>query len=206
MQIASKWTETGSSKIHYLEAGPAEGAPVVLLHGASFRAATWQQIGTLALLGEAGYRALAIDLPGFGESPHAEVDYDTWLAALLDRLGLDRPVVVSPSMSGRFALPLAAAQPDRLAGLVAVAPVGVVSYAERLRGTSLPILAVWGQKDHIIPRDHADLLVGVSRRGRKVVLSDAGHAPYMNQPAAFHTTLLEFLAEVSAVPGQSGVP
>jgi len=30
----------------------------------------------------------------------------------------------------------------------------------------------------------------------KMVIPDAGHAPYMNQPEAFHAALLEFLGEV----------
>lgn len=129
-QIVSKWTDVGAGKVHYLEAGTADGLPIILLHGASFRAATWQQAGTLARLAEAGYRALAIDLPGFGESPGAEVDEETWLAELVEQLDVERPVVVSPSMSGRLSLPLLTGHPDRLSGFVAVAPVGLSEYEE----------------------------------------------------------------------------
>lgn len=40
-----------------------------------------------------------------------------------------RPVLVSPSMSGRFALPFLLARGERLAGFVPVAPVGTKDYA-----------------------------------------------------------------------------
>jgi abhydrolase domain-containing protein 14 len=197
-KIVSKWTDVGPSKVHYLEAGPPDGLPVVLLHGASFRAATWQQIGTLARLAEAGYRALAIDLPGFGESPAAEVEKETWLAELVGQLDVERPVVISPSMSGNYSLPLLVNHPDRLAGFVAVAPVGISTYEQRLRGNPVPLLALWGENDDIVDPGYADLLVRDMAKAKKVLLPNAGHAAYMNDPAAFHETLLEFLAAVRA--------
>lgn len=193
-QIVSKWTDVGPSKVHYLEAGLADGLPVVLLHGASFRATTWQQIGTLARLAEAGYRALAVDLPGFGESPGAVVDETIWLADLLEQLDVERPVVISPSMSGNYSLPLLVNHPEQLSGFVAVAPVGISTYAGRLPGNPVPLLAVWGENDDLIDPCNADLLVRDGAKAKKVLLPDAGHAPYMNDPAAFHEALLEFLS------------
>ena len=44
---------------------------VVLLHGKAFNSHTWEQLGTLQLLAQRGYRAVALDLPG--ESPHPGV-------------------------------------------------------------------------------------------------------------------------------------
>ena len=120
--IQSRSIEVDGGRVHYLMAGTPAGRAVVLLHGASFSAETWRQIGTLAALAEAGYLAFAVDLPGFGQSPTAHSSARTWLGNLVDLLKLAKPVVVSPSMSGRFALPFMTEQPDRAAGFVAVAP------------------------------------------------------------------------------------
>ena len=195
--ITARDIELGGSRVHLLEAGPAAGPAVLFLHGASFRAATWEDLGTLALLGADGYRVVAIDLPGFGDSEASALAPAAFLPALLDELGLEQPVVVSPSMSGRFSLPLVAEHPERLAGFVGVAPVAIEEHAARLAGNALPTLLVWGSEDRLIPRAQAERLADGMTNARLEVLEDAGHACYMQQPERFHQLLLAFLQAVS---------
>jgi abhydrolase domain-containing protein 14 len=183
-------------KVHYLVQGPKDGRPVVLLHGASFSSQTWKEIGTLDVLAEAGDLAYAVDLPGYGDSERTEASADGWLRSLLDALEVERPVIISASMSGRFALPLLTGDPTRLSGFVAVAPVSILPHRGRLGTVSIPVLAVWGEKDTTIPLVQADLLVQSVQKGRKVIIPNGSHAPYMSDPGAFHKTLLEFLGEL----------
>jgi pimeloyl-ACP methyl ester carboxylesterase len=194
--ITSRDLDLGGARMRLLEAGPADGRVVVFLHGAAFQATTWQELGTLALLAENGYRAIAVDLPGFGRSERGDLAGAAFLEALFDVLELERAALVTPSMSGGFSLPFLARHPDRVSALVAVAPVAIPKYAEELAGLTTPTLLCWGDTDRIVPGAHADLLQARLPNARKVVLQDAGHACYMKQPARFHEVLVEFLAGV----------
>jgi abhydrolase domain-containing protein 14 len=104
--------------------------------------------------------------------------------------------VISPSMSGAFSLPLLGTHPDRIAGYVGVAPAGIRRYADELDGIQVPSLLLWGENDQLVPQAHADLLARRLRSARKVVLGNAGHACYLDQPDRFHEVLLTFLEEV----------
>jgi len=176
-----------------ISAGPADGRDVLLLHGARFHSGTWKELGTLELLAEHGYHAVALDLPGFGASPQLDLADEDVLPAVIDELALERPVVVAPSMSGRFALPFCARNPERVGGLVAVAPVEIPRWTEELARTALPALLVWGERDTVVPRAQAELLRSALTDSRLIVVPGAGHACYLPDPTVFHDALLEFL-------------
>ena len=193
--IASQYVTVRQIRIHYLEAGDSGRPAVLLLHGASFSAQTWQDLGTLSLLAEQGYRAVAVDLPGFGQSEPGKPDQpEVFLAEIMEQLTLDRPVLVSPSMSGGYSLPLVARHPEKLRGFVAVAPVSVARYEPELAGNQLPTLALWGSDDRIVPLEQAERLVRAMPNARLVVLENAGHACYLQATAEFHRHLTQFVA------------
>jgi 3-oxoadipate enol-lactonase len=96
----------------------------VLLHAGVGDRTMWSE--QLEKLGAAGYRAVAPDLPGFGEAPIGEEPWCDVLATM-DSLGIERASVVGNSWGAAVALRVAVTAPERVAGLVLVSspPEGV---------------------------------------------------------------------------------
>jgi pimeloyl-ACP methyl ester carboxylesterase len=121
-----------AGRLRVLEAGDVDAAtvPLVLLHGGGSdnAAVSWAR-----LLGPLGTerRVVAPDLPGFGGSievppvggPGALADV---VREVLDGLDIRRAVVGGVSMGGDVALNVALRHPDRVVGLVPIAPGGLV--------------------------------------------------------------------------------
>ena len=106
---------------------PATPAPrsatFVLAHGLASNARLWD--GVAARLTERGYAAVTVDLRGHGRSSKPDGPYDVPtvaddLAALIGRLGLDRPVVAGQSWGGNVVIELATRHPGLVRGLVCV--------------------------------------------------------------------------------------
>lgn len=111
---------------------PAErpnGRTAVLLHGKNFCAGAWQ--GTIRALNDAGYRVIAPDQIGFCKSTKPEryqYGLHTLAAnskALLDALGIEKPILIGHSMGGMLAIRYALQYPEDLSRLVLVNPIGL---------------------------------------------------------------------------------
>ncbi|MDG4827362.1 alpha/beta hydrolase [Asanoa sp. WMMD1127] len=127
------------------------GPPVVLLHGGASNAGTWDRLA--AALRHAGHRTIAVDLRGHGDSPRAGAyplaGFRDDVAALLDRLGLDRVALVGHSLGAHTAVLLAQARPARISRLVLEEPPvpGLT-----IRRFALPALAVLAARRGFDPR------------------------------------------------------
>lgn len=139
--------QVGDHRIAYLEGG--HGTPLLLLHGFGAEKDHWTQIARFLT---PGYRVIAPDLPGFGESSRvqsASYDLDSQLARIADfasALGLSQFHLGGNSMGGYFAAMYAARAPEQVLSLWLLAPAGVAEAEEsellRLinRGDNLLIL------------------------------------------------------------------
>lgn len=193
--VRERTVDVAGTPVFVLEAGEGT-ATVVLLHGGRFSSATWRQLGTLARLAAEGFHVVAVDLPGYGRTPASDLAPGRFAELLLAALSPQPVVLVSPSMSGRFSLPLLATDPASVAGFVAVAPVGIPELLPRLRGLEVPALLVWGEEDRVVPPQQADLLAAALPNSRKVILDGASHASYLDQPDRFHDELVSFARSV----------
>jgi pimeloyl-ACP methyl ester carboxylesterase len=107
------------------------GPPLVLLHGLGSRRRVWDPV-VPALARER--RAIAVDLPGFGDSPPEDFEpgaegFVARMARWFAEQGLERPHVAGNSMGGAIALELARAR--LVASATAISPAGFWTLRER---------------------------------------------------------------------------
>ena len=181
------------TEIHCLRETSGQRGDVVLLHGAKFSSATWRELGTLNVLAEAGYRVLALDMPGYGDSPASSAPAEAVLQEILQSRAPEGAVMVGPSLGGRYCLDLYFSSPKGIRGLVLVGTVGVTTYRERFREIDVPCLLVWGGEDSVSPPDNAYFLEREIPRAELVVLQGAPHPCYLDRPEEWHERLLAFL-------------
>jgi pimeloyl-ACP methyl ester carboxylesterase len=117
-----RWFDTPDGRMHYVDEGPRDGRPVVLLHGN----ATWGFLyrNFIGPLVENGYRAVVPDHLGFGRSdkPPREEAYRLdrhieRLDGLLESLDLHDATLVTAEWGGAIGLGWAIAHPERIGGL-----------------------------------------------------------------------------------------
>src|SRR3954451_12375129 len=111
------------------------GPPVLFVHGLG---GSWQNwLENLVQTADAGYRAIAVDLPGFGRSelPVEKVSisgYGRWIDELLTALEVEEPVaLVGNSMGGFIGCEVAIQFPARVERLVLVSAAGISIEHER---------------------------------------------------------------------------
>jgi len=188
--------------VEYLETTDGAKGTVIFCHGSAFSMRTWQYVGVLDALGEQGYRGIAVNLPGYGETSRL-VPRDSFVRDLLNVLAIREPVVVvAASMGGVFALPFVADDASHgCAGYVSAA--GLLAQTQRKGGdtaiVNVPTLFVYGDQD---PRLYADSTAVASTfpNSDLVVFENAPHPAYLRDldaAARFTNLVLAFVGGVN---------
>ena len=120
---AGRRVDVPGGQIHLVEQGPADGTPVVMIHGLSgqLQHMTYALSERLATT----HRVVAVDRPGCGYSgtePAGIAEQARRIGAALDALDLREAVVVGHSLGGAVALALALDRPDLVRALALICP------------------------------------------------------------------------------------
>jgi haloalkane dehalogenase len=118
-----RYMEINGLRIHYLDEGPQDAAPVLLLHGEP----TWSYLyrHMIPPLAAAGHRVIAPDFVGFGKSDklaerhdYSYGDHVAWITSLIDKLELTGITLFCQDWGSLIGLRVAAENPARFARIV----------------------------------------------------------------------------------------
>jgi pimeloyl-ACP methyl ester carboxylesterase len=119
-----RYVKAADVEIFVQEAGPADGVPVLFIHGTGAWSEAWR--GPMRALAGAGMRAIAIDLPPFGFSQrpdtprYSKADQGRRIVGVLDALQLRQAILVGHSFGGGPTMEAALLAPERVRALVLV--------------------------------------------------------------------------------------
>jgi len=145
--------EAGALEIAYFETGPADGTPVLLMHGFPYDIHAYAEVASLLaaqrcrvivpfLRGFGTTRFLSADTPRSGEQ--AALGHD--LLVLLDALQIPHAVLAGYDWGGRAACVVAALWPERCAGLVSLNSYNIQDIASAMQpDTPANELSLWYQ-------------------------------------------------------------
>ena len=175
-------SEDSELRVHYLDEGPRDADPVLLLHGEPSWCYLYRKM--IPILTAAGHRVIAPDLPGFGRSdkPTSRTDYTyqrhvNWMQSVLDQLDLNNITLFCQDWGGLIGLRLVAENPDRFARVAAgntMLPTGDHDLGEGFRK--------WQQFSQETPQFHVGRTIKsgtVTKLSQAVI--DAYNAPFPDE-------------------------
>ena len=175
--------DVDGAQINYAEIG--DGPAVIFVHGLG---GCWQNwLENMPRMAELGYRAIALDLPGFGSSPMPPWEisipgYGTLLDRLREELGIGHCTLVGNSMGGFIAVEAATDEPERYSHLVLVAAAGIMNtWNPEARATATSY--AWSKLGGTVA-DHGKWIVS-HPRSRQLAL-----APFFRYPGRLRRELL----------------
>jgi pimeloyl-ACP methyl ester carboxylesterase len=126
--VHGHYTRVEGYRIHYFEAGPANGTPLLLIHGLGSRGEDWAPL--IPPLADAGFHVYAPDLLGYGRSDSPLVDYSIasevkLVADFMRRVGLAHADIGGWSMGGWVAAKLTVEHPELVDRLILYDSAGI---------------------------------------------------------------------------------
>jgi haloalkane dehalogenase len=204
--FAPHWTELADGlRMHHVDEGPSGADPVLMLHGEPSWSYLYRRM--IPVFADAGFRAVAPDLIGFGKSdkPANRGDYSyqshlDWLTEWLSALDLSRITLVCQDWGSLLGLRLAAEQPDRFDRIVVAN--GFLPTAERKAPAAFHVWRAFALHTPVLPIGRI-VAVGTRRRLSKAERA-AYDAPFPSR--AYKAGARAFPALVPTTPDDPAVP
>ena len=172
--------DTSFGKVFGMSAGDSDSQLILGIHGLSQRNGwhTWEPL--LGPLAKAGYFALSVDRPGWGQSRLDETPNPGTAGAVKAAgdiiRGLDKKAaaIMGKSWGGGVAFQLALDHPELVSKLILTAPAyREVSGLDKL---SQPVLMAWARDDPVIPIGYAAEYQAVIPNCELVIYENGGHS------------------------------
>jgi pimeloyl-ACP methyl ester carboxylesterase len=124
-----QFADVPGARLHYVDLGPRDAPPIVMVHGLMGQLRNFSH--SLSARLAADHRVILVDRPGWGHSAVAGprpgiVAQAAMIAALVERLGLAKPLLVGHSLGGAVSLALALDRPELVRGVALIAPLSQV--------------------------------------------------------------------------------
>ena len=130
--VASRFVDAAGIRTHYLESGPADAPPIVLIHGGGAGAGARGNWSATIPLFASDHRVIAVEMVGFGETDkpdggyvYSQANRNAHLIAFLEAMRLGPAPLVGNSMGGATALGVAMERPDLVERLVLMGSAGL---------------------------------------------------------------------------------
>lgn len=132
------------------------GPALILLHAGVCDRGMWA--AHLEPLAAAGFRAVALDLPGFGEAEIPPGEQAAWLDVVetMDELGIERATLVGSSFGAAVAMRVAAVEPARVSALA------LFSVEDPGADPSPELAALWEAEDEALERGDAEAAIALN--------------------------------------------
>lgn len=177
----------GEFKVNYATAG--KGSHVLMLHGGDLRE-NWRIWEPLLPLGE-NYTLVMPDLIGFGKSsrPTETPSYPVqarMIAELMERLSVQRAVLIGSTWGGQVALQVAIERPEMVEGLVLISSTYDKPQLLKLRKVRRPALILWAEDNMVAQLKAGYLLRDAIWTSRLEILDPVAKDPGRDFTIAHH--------------------